>query len=195
MGPVTSEVERTREVDVPINLSGLVANYQVTFQADGEGNEVLVEDGAAVRFPDTELERTSTATVVIQNNGSGLGSLQEVTLSGSDEFAIAGLRLVPTDIAAGRRSEFYTQFHPLGAKNVSRLGSLRVRTWNTRPDAHGRGSHRRPHPRNHHRIDDKRGHGGRDNQLPASHARRRNVDCHAGHEWEGISTAPSAASR
>ena len=113
MGPVTSEVERTREVDVPINLSGLVANYQVTFQADGEGNEVLVEDGAAVRFPDTELERTSTATVVIQNNGSGLGSLQEVTLSGSDEFAIAGLRLVPTDIAAGDEVSFTLSFTPL----------------------------------------------------------------------------------
>ena len=112
-GAVTREIERTREVDVPINLSGLVANYQVTFQADGEGNEVLVEDGSTVRFPDTELERTSTATVVIQNNGSGLGSLQEVTLSGSGEFKIAGLRLVPSDIAAGDEVSFTLSFTPL----------------------------------------------------------------------------------
>ena len=112
-GPVTREIERTREIDVPINLSGLVANYQVTFQADGEGNEMLVEDGAAVRFPDTELEKTSTATVVIRNTGSGLGSLEEVTLSGGGEFAIAGLRLVPADIAAGSELRFTLSFTPL----------------------------------------------------------------------------------
>ena len=112
-GPVTSEIKRTRAIDVPINLSGLVANYQVTFQADGEGNEVLVEDGSTVRFPDTELERTSTATVVIQNNGSGLGSLEEVTLSGGGEFKIAGLRLVPSVIAAGGQVSFTFSFSPL----------------------------------------------------------------------------------
>ena len=112
-GPRTSEIERTREIDIPVNLSGLVANYQVTFQAEGEGNEVLVEDGGSVRFPDTELEQTSTATVVIQNNGSGMGSLEEVTLSGSIEFAIAGLRLVPTDLAAGTEVSFTLSFTPL----------------------------------------------------------------------------------
>ena len=85
----------------------------MTFQADGEGNEILVEDGSTVRFPDTELEQTSTAAVVIQNNGSGLGSLEEVTLSGSDEFKIAGLRLVPSDIAAGGEVSFTLSFTPL----------------------------------------------------------------------------------
>ena len=112
-GPFTREIERIREIDIPINLSGLVASYQVTFQADGEGNEILVEDSSTVRFPDTELEQTSTATVVIQNNGSGLGSLEEVTLSGSDEFKIAGLRLVPRDIAAGGEVSFTLSFTPL----------------------------------------------------------------------------------
>ena len=112
-GSFTREFEVTREIDIPINLSGLVANYQVTFQADGEGNEVLVEDGASVRFPDTELEQTSTATIVIQNNGTGMGSLEAVTLSGSGEFAIAGLRLVPSDIAAGGEVSFTLSFIPL----------------------------------------------------------------------------------
>ena len=112
-GTFRREFEVTREVDVPVNLSGLVANYLVSFQVDGQGNEVLVEDGSTVRFPDTELEQTSTATVVIQNNGSGLGSLEAVTLSGSDEFEIAGLRLVPTDIAAGGEVSFALSFSPL----------------------------------------------------------------------------------
>ena len=112
-GTFRREFEVTREVDVPVNLSGLVANYLVSFQADGEGNEVLVEDGSTVRFPDTELEQTSTATVVIQNNGSGLGSLEAVILSGRDEFEIAGLRLVPTDIAAGGEVSFALSFSPL----------------------------------------------------------------------------------
>ena len=112
-GTFRREFEVTREVDIPVNLSGLVANYLVSFQADGEGSEVLVEDGSTVRFPDTELEQTSTATVVIQNNGSGLGSLEAVTLSGSDEFEIAGLRLVPTDIAAGGEVSFALSFSPL----------------------------------------------------------------------------------
>ena len=120
-GSFRREFERTREIEVPINLSGLVANYQVTFQAVGEGNETLVSDGSTISFPDTELELTSTATVVIQNDGSGLGSLEEVTLSGSDEFAIAGLRLVPTDIASGTEVSFSLSFTPLelGTKTAS----------------------------------------------------------------------------
>ena len=112
-GPVTREIERTREIDVPINLSGLVANYQVTFQAEGEGNEMLVEDGSTVRFPDAELGQTSTAAVLVRNNGTGLGSLKEITLSGTGEFAIAGLRLVPAEIAAGDAVSFTLSFTPL----------------------------------------------------------------------------------
>ena len=118
-GSFSREFERTREVDIPINLSGLVANYLVSFQADGEGNEVLVEDGGIARFPDTELEQTSTATVVVQNNGSGLGSLEAVTLSGSDEFEIAGLRLVPADIPAGGEVSFGLSFAPLEVRMSS----------------------------------------------------------------------------
>jgi len=118
-GSFSREIERTREVDIPINLSGLVANYLVSFQADGEGNEVLVEDGGIARFPDTELEQTSSATVVVQNNGSGLGSLEAVTLSGSDEFEIAGLRLVPADIPAGGEVSFGLSFTPLEVRTSS----------------------------------------------------------------------------
>ncbi len=99
-----------------INLSGLVADYTLSYQLPG-GNQLLLGQDEALVFDDTELDRTLSATVIVTNRGSGPGTVQGVTLAGGGAFEVSGLALLPVEVAAGRDLRFSVTFTPdqLGA--------------------------------------------------------------------------------
>ena len=100
-------------MNVVLNLSGVVADYTVSFQLLGEGNETLVGDGGLFEFPETELEETSTATVIVTNRGSGPGTVEDIVFAGEDVFVVSGIPLLPADVLAGRDVRFTLEFTPV----------------------------------------------------------------------------------
>lgn len=106
-------------MNVVLNLSGVVADYTVSFQLLGEGNETLVGDGGVFEFPETELEQTSTATVILTNRGSGPGTVRDIVFTGENVFVVSGIPLLPAEILAGRDLRFRLEFTPLERRRSS----------------------------------------------------------------------------
>ena len=100
-------------MNVVLNLSGVVADFTVSFQLLGEGNETLVGDGGVFEFPETELDQTSKATVILTNRGSGPGTVRDIVFAGEDVFVVSGIPLLPAEILAGRDLRFTLEFTPL----------------------------------------------------------------------------------
>ena len=100
-------------MNVVLNLSGVVADYTVSFQLLGEGNETLVGDGGVFEFPETELDETSTATAIVTNRGSGPGTVRNIVFGGEDVFVVSGIPLLPADVLAGRDVRFTVEFTPV----------------------------------------------------------------------------------
>ena len=100
-------------MNVVLNLSGVVADYTVSFQLLGEGNETLVGDGEVFEFPETELDQTSTATVIVTNRGSGPGTVRDIAFAGEDVFVVSGIPLLPAEVLAGSDIRFTVEFTPV----------------------------------------------------------------------------------
>lgn len=100
-------------MNVVVNLSGVVPDYTVSFQLLGEGNETLVGDGGTFEFPETELDQTSTATVIVTNRGSGPGTVNDIVFAGEDVFVVSGIPLLPAEVLAGRDIRFTLEFTPV----------------------------------------------------------------------------------
>ncbi len=108
-----------RETEIAFNLNGRVADYNVSYQLPG-GNLIAVDRGGSVAFEDTSVDAVATATVVLTNRGSGPGTLNAVSISGSDAFELGGVGLLPATIQAERDFRFQVRFTPTA---VQRFGS------------------------------------------------------------------------
>lgn len=94
-----------------INLTGQVAAYTLSYQLPG-GNQLLVPDGGALPFDDTQVDASMSAAVTVTNRGSGPGTVESVAVSGSPIFEAVGLTLLPVTVPAGQTLRFNIVFTP-----------------------------------------------------------------------------------
>ncbi len=94
-----------------INLSGVVADYTISYQLPG-GNQLLLDQDGVIGFEDTEIEASQAATVTVTNRGSGPGSVESVVVNGGSVFQASGLQLLPVDVLATRDIRFNLIFEP-----------------------------------------------------------------------------------
>ncbi len=94
-----------------INLSGVVADYTVSYQLPG-GNQLLLENDGVLMFEDTEIEAMQAAAITVTNRGSGPGEVESVRVQGSPIFEASGLQLLPVDVNAGGNVRFNLIFEP-----------------------------------------------------------------------------------
>ncbi|MEZ5351803.1 MAG: choice-of-anchor D domain-containing protein [Bryobacteraceae bacterium] len=105
-------------------LAGIAPEF--VFSAIPQGsNQVLLNDGGSIQFPDTAIDATSTAIVVAQNRGTYQGVFNSATVSGNG-FASAGVPLAGTVVEAGREIRFNVTFTPKTFDPAT--GSLAVAT-------------------------------------------------------------------
>jgi len=93
-----------------LNLEGTAPEFGFVFTPQG-GNAAQVAPGATLSFPDTAVDATSTATMVITNRGTATGVINAVTTSGS-AYAVTGLPLMPTEVEPGQSLTFTLRFTP-----------------------------------------------------------------------------------
>jgi hypothetical protein len=86
-------------------LSGTAPNMVVTYAFSTNGNETQVGNGSAIPFPNTVVGTDTVATMIIVNQGSGLGSIQSIALSSPDKsFSLLSAPLLPESVAAGSQA-------------------------------------------------------------------------------------------
>ena len=107
-----------------LNLAGVAPEFAYSFTPQG-GNQTAIANGGTIRFPDTNVDATSNAVVVVQNRGSYQGVFNSAVASGA-EFGTVNVPLPNTTVDAGREIRFGVTYSPK-ALQPSR-GALNVET-------------------------------------------------------------------
>ena len=107
-----------------VNLAGTAPEFGYTYQFQPNGNTSLLAPGATVAFPQAVLNETASVLVTLTNRGTGAGAVNNVALTGSDKFVLAGVPFMPATVDAGRTLQFSVRFTPTDFAAVS--GDVRV---------------------------------------------------------------------
>lgn len=94
----------------------MVASYFLT----AGGNQLLLENGSRMGFPDTAAGGTAAATVVVGNRGTAAGVVRSVAVQG-ERFRLTGLPLLPATVAPERELRFGIVFEPAGGEGATGL--------------------------------------------------------------------------
>lgn len=115
-----------------LSASVVAPDYVVSYSINPAGSETRLAPGASIPFPDTEVNLTSSAAIVIRNSGTGPGTVQNVTVQSGPAFKVSGLPLLPARLAGGDSLRFTVTFAPTAGGNVS--GLVRLELDNERRD-------------------------------------------------------------
>jgi hypothetical protein len=103
-------------------MTGATATATLTLSyIDSNNNTFALQDGATLAFPDTLANALSTVTVVVGNTGKGTGTINSITLAGTDatSFLLLGLPTMPASVAPNQQVRFGLRFSPLQRQTFS----------------------------------------------------------------------------
>ena len=107
-----------------LGLAGVAPEFVYSFTPQG-GNQTGIQDGGVIRFPDTIIDATSNAVLVVANRGSDLGIFNGAAVTGA-EFATTNVPLTNTAVDAGREIRFGVTFTPKALQSYT--GKLELQT-------------------------------------------------------------------
>ena len=90
--------------------TGASSSFSV-FYTLADGNVHPLANGTQIAFPAVQLNGTTTATIEIQNQGSGPGTVTGISVSGTG-FQLTGLPPLPLTVGAGLAAHFGIVFAP-----------------------------------------------------------------------------------
>ncbi|MBI3683069.1 MAG: choice-of-anchor D domain-containing protein [Acidobacteria bacterium] len=93
-----------------VNMAGVAPDFAFSYTPPG-GNAQPLVSGGTIAFPQTPVDATVTAILLITNRGSGSGSLNSIALAGS-AFQLVGAPLPGTVVEAGRELRVGISFTP-----------------------------------------------------------------------------------
>jgi hypothetical protein len=93
-------------------LSGTAPEMVVAYALSTNGNVTTVASGSTIPIPSTVVGSSSTTTIIIDNQGSGPGSIQSISVSGTG-FSPQSLPLFPVQsLAANSNVQFSVLYAP-----------------------------------------------------------------------------------
>jgi len=119
---VVNFTERTTTGTFVLNLAGVAPDFAFSYTPPG-GNAQPLAPGGTISFPQTIVDSTTTATLVILNRGSGAGLLTSVASTGS-VFQLVGAPLPGTTVDGGREVRVGIAFTPRLA--LASAGSIAI---------------------------------------------------------------------
>lgn len=112
-----------------LNLIGVAPDFVFSYTPPG-GNAQPLLSGGTIAFPQTVVDATATATLLITNRGSGSGTISSVTSSGA-AYALVGAPLPGTIVDSGRDVRVGIAFTP--KQITASTGTVSVELFNSRP--------------------------------------------------------------
>jgi len=108
---------------VTLNLMGTAPEFTVGYILQSDNNFNYLSPGGKLTFPATSINTSSVATLVVTNKGSGMGSVNSISLAGGG-FQLVSLPALPMAMDAGKEIRFGAVYAPLQAG--SQNGTLSV---------------------------------------------------------------------
>jgi len=102
-----------------ITAPKIVTSYSLA----ATNNQVTVQAGDTIQFPNTAVNGTSQATFFVANTGTGTAIVDSVSLP-SAAYKLGNLNLLPATVAGGSDFHFTITFSPIAAKDYT--GALTV---------------------------------------------------------------------
>ncbi|MEZ5353293.1 MAG: choice-of-anchor D domain-containing protein [Bryobacteraceae bacterium] len=103
--------QATVQVNFFLEASGVAPVFTTSYVVQPSGNQTLIEAGSTLPFPGTVVNATAQASFIVQNRGTGEGSIRNVTVSG-EAYSVSGLPLLPAKIPADQVLRFNVNFNP-----------------------------------------------------------------------------------
>lgn len=107
-----------------INFAGVAPEFVYSYTPQG-GNQTGLANGGTIRFPETAVDATSNAVVIVNNRGSYQGVFNSAVVTGA-EFASVNVPLPNTTVEAGREIRFGVTYSPKSL--TASTGTLAVET-------------------------------------------------------------------
>lgn len=105
-----SFLQGSRALSFAVNLLGRSPEFALSYTPQG-GNATQVPPGGTIVLPETDLEATSTAAVVLTNRGTAAGIVNGVSVSGPG-YEAAGVPLLPAEVKPESTLAFTVEFTP-----------------------------------------------------------------------------------
>jgi len=105
-------------------LVGTSPELSVSYALEADSNISPVPPGGSILFPDTVVNATSTALLIVTNRGSAPGELKSITVSGSSAFQLTALPLLPGFLASAADVRLGLRYRPRQVGSDS--GSLQI---------------------------------------------------------------------
>ncbi len=112
-----------RTFSATLDGTGAAPDLRISYLLPANQNIVPLPDGGRLAFLATSMGSTSTASVYIENRGTGSGTVNAVNLSGNG-FELVSLPPFPVTVEAGKAASFAVRFKPLAAGHYT--GTLKV---------------------------------------------------------------------
>ncbi len=103
--------------------TGLGADLAASYFLTSGGNQILLQNGERISYPETQAGQTAAITIVVLNRGTAAGTVRSVGLQG-ERFRLTGLPLLPATLAPERDLRFNISFEPTGAESATGQLSL-----------------------------------------------------------------------
>ncbi|MFN7921492.1 MAG: choice-of-anchor D domain-containing protein [Bryobacteraceae bacterium] len=100
----------TASATIGINLIGVAPEFVYSAIPQGSNQQPLT-NGGLITFPNTPVDQTANAVIVVSNRGSYQGVFNAATVTGA-EFALAGVPIVGTVVDSNREIRFNVTYTP-----------------------------------------------------------------------------------
>jgi hypothetical protein len=109
-----------------LNGAGVASNFVISYSISPNGNQTVLTNQSTIQFPSTAFGQSSTAVVVIANQGASSGTVSNVSLapSTSPAFQITGRPVVPATVNPNGTFVFNVVFTP--TTTSPQTGTLQV---------------------------------------------------------------------
>lgn len=97
---------------VVINLVGVAPEITLAYVLQTDSNVVALTPGGSIGFPETKVASTTSAVVVVLNRGSGPANIKAITLTGSADFQLLGVPLLPGSLSGGSELRVTVRYSP-----------------------------------------------------------------------------------
>ena len=105
------------------SLFGTTPDLTLSYLLQSNGNILPLVSGSTLLFPETNVNTSSDATILVSNRGSGAGTVTSISVTG-DAFQPLGLPGLPFAVPAGSELRFFVRYLPRQAR--ADTGALEV---------------------------------------------------------------------
>lgn len=96
---------------IQLSLTGTAPSLSVSYALQSNGNVLPLANGSSLVFPGTLVGASTPVSVIIANQGSGTGTVNSISITGS-AFQPQSLPLPPFSVAAGTELTFTINYTP-----------------------------------------------------------------------------------